>query len=819
MRRFASPKRGRRRSTAAILCVTVALRLAAQEPASPESAPQDDPFDSVFGARTQVDRPLPTPVFVDGKKIGTAAVFPPEGYTSARINGSDLSQLLSPEVDAETRDALAGLARDREFVGEPDLAPLGIELSFDSARLTLHVQLPGSVRPLRSISIRGRADANLSEVLQPAEFSGSLNAWLSSQIIAGGPAETFKVPVSVTVDPVVRYSGYVIESSLHVGYDDAWSFSPSYLRLMKDFSDPALRISIGDALYRAAGFQARVPLQGVAVDRAFALSPTRRYRPALDRTLILDFPSTVRVLVNGRETLEATFPAGRYALTDFALATGLNDVTIETVGPDGSIERIEFDTPFDGDLLRRGVNEFSYAVGVPPFQADVPRVSGFHRIGVTDRLTLGANVQTDFVTVSAGLDALWAFRLGVAQIDAAGSLSHGVAGGAAALRYQFRRIGRREVPSLGAALTYTGADFRTLAGSVSQNATFRTQASLSHRFAVGPAVNLVLSSIFDAQDWSATPGASLSVSGSLGLGMNLSLSLDVDYPPAKAPVWEAHVRFSSAGLDRGVSAGFSQDLKRGTTTVRAQRSPIRPTRSAAYGIGLSGIPGDPTGPLSVNGTARYTGRRFSVDFAGRASELAGTPLQVVSSVQLASALAFADRRLAVTRPIRGPFAIIDRNPKYREMEVGVNPSAKGFEAVADRLGPAVLPSLASFAVNRVYVESKQLPMGYDLGPSSYDLWPGYKSGHRITVGKPATIFATGRIVAVDGTPVVLASGRLTAEDGGEHEFFTNRDGRFSAYGLVPGTYRVTVASSVAVVEISSPGEGGVALGDILVEQE
>lgn len=795
------------------MLLAVVCRIAAQE-----GAQEEDPFDAVFGSQTRVERPLPTPVFVDGSEIGTGAVFPPDGYESARIDASDLSRLLSGYVDAEARDALAGLARDRDFVAEADLAPLGIQLSFDSARLTLHVRLPGSVRPLRSIPVHGGADESLAETLDPAFFSGFVNGWLSAQVIAGGPSRTVKLPVAITLEPVVRYSGYVVESSVHLGYDDGWSFSPSYLRLVRDFPGPSLRLSLGDVLYRAAGFQARVPLQGAAIDRRFALSPTQTYRPAMEQRLVLDYPSTVHVLVNGRETLVTTLPAGTYALTDFALATGLNDVAIEIVGPDGSIDRVEFDTTFDGDLLGRGVNEFSYAVGVPAFQADIPRVSGFHRIGVTDRLTLGANLQTDFETASVGFEALWAAAFGIVQFDAAGSIAEGGAGSATAVRYRFRRPGRREIPSLAVTLAYTGAEFRTLAGPTTPEAMLRTQASLSHRFGFGPAANVVLSSIFETRDWSATPGVSLSVSGALGLGMNLSVSVDVDFPPAKAPAWEAHVRLSSAGLDRGVSAGFTQDLKRGTTTVRAQKSPARPTRSAGFGIGLSGIPGDPAGPVLVNGTARYTGRRFSADFAGQAGELPGNPLQVLSSVQIASALAFADGGWALTRPIRGPFVIIDRNAKYEEMEVGVNASATGYAAVADRLGPAVLPSLAPFAVNRVYVESKALPMGYDLGPSSYDLWPGYKSGHRITVGRPATMYAVGRIVA-DGTPVVLAAGRLKAEDGTEYEFFTNRDGRFSAYGLLPGVYRLTVAGGSSEITIPSEGDGGVLLGEISVERE
>ena len=775
-------------------------------------AAQDD---SRFGG---LERPLPTPVIVDGREIGTASVFPPAGETGARIESDDLSTLIAPLVNDEARDALAGLARDSEYVGDDELRALGVTIDFDTRRLVLHIRIAGRLRPVRAVSVRGGGPAGrpLDDALLPARFSAYLNAAVSAQLLAGGVLEETRLPISLTIEPVLQYEGYVLEQLYSVSYDSDWSAAPSYVRLVKDLPTHAVRLSVGDTLYHAAGFQARPPLQGIAVDRHFDVSPFKMVAPSVDRSLVLDYPSTVRVLVNGSETLRSLFPAGTYELQDFALATGLNEVVIEVTEPDGSIERIAFDKTFDSALLAPGTHEFSYAFGVPPFTLQVPRFSGFHRIGLSDILTVGANAQTDFSVLTLGAGALWASRIGIVGLDFAASVGSRPAGAAASLRYQFRRLGIGPTPSVVLAIAYTGSEFRTLAGAASRSDLLTARVTVSHRFFSHLAASVAATATADTFAGTVAPGFSVAMNGSPSVGTTVSFSFDMDFPADEPVVWEAQLRLSSVGLDRRGSVGFNQDLKRGIGTVQYQLPAARATRAVSVSAGYSGVPTDPTRPSSVSGTTKLVGRRFTGDFAARVNATPGAGPQIVSSLQLAGALAVAGRSIALSRPITGAFAVVDRNQKYRDFNVGVNPGRSGYAAVADRLGPAVLPGLAAYTPSRLSVESGALPLGFDLGPSSYLLRPGYKTGHRITVGTDATVYVVGRLVAGQGVPIALQSGLLVhAEDDSEHRFFTNRDGRFAVYGLETGRYELRIADGRrSRIEIPAEAVGAYELGDV-----
>ena len=186
-------------------------------------AAQDD---SRFGG---LERPLPTPVIVDGREIGTASVFPPAGETGARIESDDLSTLIAPLVNDEARDALAGLARDSEYVGDDELRALGVTIDFDTRRLVLRIRIAGRLRPVRAVSVRGGGPAGrpLDDALLPARFSAYLNAAVSAQLLAGGVLEETRLPISLTIEPVLQYEGYVLEQLYSVSYDSDWSAAPS----------------------------------------------------------------------------------------------------------------------------------------------------------------------------------------------------------------------------------------------------------------------------------------------------------------------------------------------------------------------------------------------------------------------------------------------------------------------------------------------------------------------------------------------------------------------------------------------------------------
>ncbi|NEQ53603.1 MAG: hypothetical protein F6K11_26295 [Leptolyngbya sp. SIO3F4] len=144
-------------------------------------------------------------------------------------------------------------------------------------------------------------------------------------------------------------------------------------------------------------------------------------------------------------------------------------------------------------------------------------------------------------------------------------------------------------------------------------------------------------------------------------------------------------------------------------------------------------------------------------------------------------------------------------------------------AQANRLGPAVL-SIAPYNLTQVSLDAPDLSLGEDLGQTSYQLLPTYRSGTLITTGTEATVFLRGVLVNENQEPVTLQQGWIESLSDSHWpivEFFTNRTGRFVAAGLRPGTYRLSLSgndSKTLEFEISEQQEGNIDIGTLQLSE-
>jgi outer membrane usher protein len=201
---------------------------------------------------------------------------------------------------------------------------------------------------------------------------------------------------------------------------------------------------------------------------------------------------------------------------------------------------------------------------------------------------------------------------------------------------------------------------------------------------------------------------------------------------------------------------------------------------------------------SVNGSLGYTANRAELSVSQHTG-FAGLDTETVdqrTSVTAGTAIAFADGRVAVGRPVSGGFAIVDLHDNLKESQVTVG-QADSPRASSDIFGPALLPDISPYSPSRVPVDVSNLPMGYDLGAGAFDLFPHYKSGYLLTVGSDYTVTAFGSLVDAEGEPVALLTGEAYEEGqqkGRKVTVFTNRVGKFGAQGLRPGRWVLDMAT-------------------------
>jgi outer membrane usher protein len=147
--------------------------------------------------------------------------------------------------------------------------------------------------------------------------------------------------------------------------------------------------------------------------------------------------------------------------------------------------------------------------------------------------------------------------------------------------------------------------------------------------------------------------------------------------------------------------------------------------------------------------------------------------------------------LALARPVQDSFVLVVPHPELAGQKSGVDPVRDAYIARTDWLEPAVLPNLSAYQVRKLTIDAPDLPLGYELGPSEYTVWPTYKSGTVIRVGTGATVLLRGVLARTDGTPVSLQGGEIVSLSEPKMtaiEVFTNRKGKFMAEGLKPGKF-------------------------------
>ena len=113
----------------------------------------------------------------------------------------------------------------------------------------------------------------------------------------------------------------------------------------------------------------------------------------------------------GRAVFAALAP-GTYEFRDLSYFSGLRNVEIVLRDRAGNTESLRLPVYFTGENLRAGLHEFRYAAGSPrdSFEGNGSyagrAISGRHRYGVTDDLTVGASVEVIPGYRSAGVGAI-----------------------------------------------------------------------------------------------------------------------------------------------------------------------------------------------------------------------------------------------------------------------------------------------------------------------------------------------------------------------------------------------------------------------------
>lgn len=817
----------------------------AQAPA-PDESQREQIFEKAFGKRPpRPTRPLQLPVLVDGTQIADTIASGLDDPARTRMQAASvlaaLEKIIVPEPLAKLKAAVApdGTLAFAAF------RTVGMDARYDEQNSAVALIIPPDVRQV----IRLGASTEVPPigprgVVPQVPFSSYLNIRGGMDYIhqSAIPGQAGRQPLNLALESATNYYGFVLLADLNYQESSQNPWQRGDVSLVYDDPAAAIRYQAGDLSYPIDAFQAFQPMAGITLARNFSLQPYKVYQPVGQEQFDLQSNSRVEVLVNGVRTQTYELGPGRYDIRQFPFTQGANNVQLRIVDAVGRISTINVPFFFSTDLLAAGEQLFNYSLGAPStdvngvrrYHGDMPTISAYHRYGVTDWLTVGANYQGDNRQQMGGGNVSISSPLGSVRLDLAGShVADFGNGGSGRILYNYTDAPApplatswsslfQENRTVFASVTYTSKYFAALGTLVPDNTVvwdFEAGISQPLFFGITGGIGGGYQTGRDGQRDTSSVNLSLRRYFLDRISTDLELSRTV--AATGAPNYRALFTVSVLFPSQRQSVQGSYDTQNHTSQLEWQYLPPFDTDEPFIDVAVTHSDSN----TEVTGNLTYNTSRVETLFIHDEVLPTGTsnqsPLERRSSIRFGTAIAYAGGYFAVSRPINDAFAMVVPHPSLADYTVGVQPVGGHFAATAGLLGPAVVYNITSYQVQPVTVAASDLPLGYDLGPGIYQVSPGYRGGIVIPVGSDANVLLDGVLHDAMEKPIGLAHGFAKPADGkGEaKEFFTNRTGRFRIDGLRPAAYDLVfpdLGSATVRVEIPRDKAGVYRVGTIVI---
>jgi outer membrane usher protein len=732
------------------------------------------------------------------------------------VNTERFTSLLGQRISADMIAKVKEVAGGHAVVSIEALSVTGLLVVYDSAKLELHVSIPVQLQGGQSISAYDRTSLGEPSraTIAPAQFSGSAT-FIARQSYEWSPAAVRGWdPANVSMDIAANVFGpegaYLFVQGEYDGAADR-PFRRGDIVLVHDDPDDAVRYSAGDVTPVSAGLQGAPILGGVSVQRQYGeLQPFANIRPSGLFRFSLERASTVDVVVNGVTIRTLRLDAGQYDLKDFPFFNGLNEVELYVVDEFGRRLLAKFEEFFSTKMLNEGVSEFGATLGYLQsrdadqqitYGQDLLTFSGYGRFGLTDSVTVGANFQGNDAQWMGGVEIGWASPIGTLGFVTGLSDIDGLSSGQSYLvSYEASadQLWVLEHPQLNLEYLYSSEFFSPVGQLVpNQPSQYDVRGRFSTRLPMD--LGLGLSASFTRGRDAQPDVRRFALSVSYNLGFADITGSDEQVVTEDAP--DENRFLLSISLPLG-----DKELTRASFDSTNDQYQLEYTRFAHDELGDVGFRGAISrddDKLTGSGQFAYNANRFSA--VVEHDTIADTALDNIQSQQssytLGTQIAFAGGDVTFGHPVGPRFAIVAEHETLDDRNVGVRRGDGTAErnAETDFLGPALVSAGTAYQPQKVMIDIQDLPLGYDPGPTQYDVFPGPASGYSFRVGSNASHIVIGTLLGADGKPVALQGGEMQSLT--DHSFkavpvFTNSTGRFVAEGLAPGRYRLVLGAQM-----------------------
>jgi len=792
-----------------------------------------------FGIQIEIEVPL----YVNNVSGKTISIFIDEDSSEVVLDHESICRALQDELTSEGMKSFDSFISSITVMYENNpIEDTNFKISFSTVNQSIYLEVALSCLRRKYSDVRRPKVAGFAhgrKKIKPENFSGYLNveAGLRNRQNFINDFNPTGISTFGNFNCCVHYKDTIFTGFGYFLANNTLGINPGNAVLTKQFRESRASVSLGSINPLSIAFQGSSPLIGLNICKDSQLFTDPTVGAMSRHDIFLNAPSEVRIIVNGIDVNRLDLPAGNHTLQNFPLAQGLNNVVLKITGATGEEREVDLSMFYNPSLKKIGEIETNVSLGIPAYnvtkgadgfyQMDPSfAVTGYIKGGVFNYLTLGGYFQLMQENYFTGIQGVVANPYIKSIIE--GGLS-----------------GKKEVyPSYKLRVALLQSDTMKLPFSWSM---VFENSQPGFRYFGGSNIAEKLSYQFSgSMGFNGLKAISINVTGQYGVffdvGHKYSIQSTISIRPKSWLSLRGMIRYDASDITAGkIETAINFDLTPkykdfGTKTnynskQKAISSVVMVNKALAGNRSIYGSVGynDAPGSGQVEGQLTYEGSMARLSGSQQLYKNSSTVVDstvAVTNFNAGTALVFAGKTVAVSRPLRESFVVIKPNKYMKGNEVIVNPSKDKYLAKASYYKPSVI-ALHSYSDTDISMITADGSYGGEFEDTSYHLTTLNRSGSVVEVGSPSTYIVEG-VMYSNGKVLQEVTGMLISNFTvqGKYlkvKFFTDEEGVFQVGNIVPGSYTIAFVdknlASIETFEITKADDGinYIHVGDIFIK--
>ena len=593
----------------------------------------------------------------------------------------------------------------------------------------------------------------------------------------------------------------------------------------KDYFQKPMRVEFGDLYSSSHGHIFSAPIGGVKISKsASRLQPLRKRTPSIEQEFYLQSTAEIAVIVNGFVVSRTRLPAGKYSLSDLPLATGNNEVQIRANYTNGTSNIFNFSNFYNGRILAKGQSDYSIALGSLSNKSDGHYdyskdvlLNGFFEYGITNNTTLSFASALSQNGQLINLNTAHGNNWGNFNFKLSSSNANDVSGYALTLDSEHSIWGS---PSNSTANLRLGVEKRSRFINnpwyESASANDSERGYIDYTYYASDSFSLGFNFNYSQQNQRSaernTTGRVNYRIGNFVFGAQYKRHQNVEVDDYEN-VYYVNISWSRYNSRLNSLSRLSYVGQSETITANYHKLTNQMVGEFGYDLMATHDQNDSSFVVKSDYTMNVVRAEAEIEANDTSNKIDN------SRINLSTSIAIADGYWGVGNNIQSPYVFVKKHESLDNSEVSIIPGQNDhYMAHSGNTFAGITNLSTSYTHNRLLVDVKNAPIGYDIGEGTYDIVAGSHTAHIINIGSDEAYTVIGKLIDDKGEFITLSRGVLKSADK-EYAFFTNKKGRFVVEGIGLGNFQISVGGFTGAIMVEKSTSNLIRIGTINLVRE